>query len=165
MSAVDCVSGCLTEGGTSAGLPCEGPAAGPPLADETSSRAHKGRVCGICGRCVQQSCVGAVQPAGATEPYRHSRFHPVPTRPVFSPRHDCLSDTEANVAPYGAALSLGTIDSCKAPPVEEIPAPAPEKEEGWRAKNPPQSGDGGSGSTLSPPVELKLGPIARNQSD
>lgn len=164
-SGVDCVGGCLTEGGMSAGLPSESPTPAPPSADASSCRPQKGRGRRLCGRCGQACCGGSVQPVGATEPYSHPRFHPVPTRPVFSPRHDCLSGTEADGAPYGAASGLGPFESPAGRSVEEIPVPVPEKEEGWRAKNPPRSGDSGSSSTSSPSVELKLGPIARNQSD
>jgi len=164
-AGVDCVVGCLPEGKVSACHACASPTPAPPSAVASSCRPQKGRGRRLCGRCGQASCGGPVQPVGATEPYRHPRFHPVPTRPVFSPREDCLPGTEANVVPHGGVVSLGTVDGRKAPPVEGIPAPMPEEGEGWRAKHPPQSGDSGSSSTSSPSVDLKLGPIGRNQSD
>ena len=49
--------------------------------------------------------------------------------------------------------------------MERILAPLPENEEGWRAKNPPPSGDGRSSSTLSPPVELKPGRVVQDQPE
>jgi len=166
VSGGDCLGGWVSEEEVSGCEASGSPTPAPVPADAISCCPQEGKQgCRLCSRCGQALCGGPVQPAGATDPYIHPRFHPVPTRPVFSRREDCLPGTEANAGLQEGGVSVSTGDSGRAPSVEEIPAPVPENAGGWRAKDPPQNGDGGSNSSSSPSVELKLGPIARNQSN
>jgi len=168
VSGVDCVGGCVSEvevsGCEACGSPTPAPAPAP--ADASSCCPQDGKEGSrFCSRCGQALCGGPVQPAAATDPYVHPRFHPVPTRPVFSPREDCLPGTEADVSVQEGAVRVSTGSSRRPPSMEEIPAPVPEKTGGWRAKNPPQEGGRDSSSSSSPSVELKLGPVARNRAN
>ena len=146
MSAVDCVGGCLPEGEMSAGFPCGSPAAAPPSADETSSRPHKGKGCGICRGCGQPTYAGSVQPANATESYLHPRFHPVPTGPVFLPRRESYAAIKENAHPHRSGTSAPLP-----PEIQVVPTPDLGPDEGWKAKRPAQGGAGapGSGSSTS----------------
>ena len=123
--------GCLADGAPM------GPAAGP----------------GHCSRCGRLLGGGAAQPDGEAGCQAHSRFHPVPTRPVFqapvehySPIARPEGEQESGAAD---ANRVQTGPSGAPPPVELIPAPMPDSGKGWNAKPSPHQG-GASGATVPP---------------
>jgi len=56
--------------------------------------------CGRAGRCER----GGGQASNGDE-YHHSRFHPIPTRPVFDPREPPYLAMDAQMAPHGSLES------------------------------------------------------------
>jgi hypothetical protein len=154
----DCATDCPQTGEASAGLTTGGPPAARPSPGETSCRTRRCRTCG------QLTCAGPVQPNGAKEEYLHSRFHPVPTRPVFSTRETHSAHARSPELSQGK----GGIDASGGPRAlapEPVPTPSPEAHGGWKAKRPRAGVGAESGLTSSPPVDLKLGGFAERPSE
>ena len=147
-SVSECATGCVPvgEGGADgefgSGGGCEGPTVAAPPADDLSGPVCRGGVCRRCRACRGLLGAGPVQPAVALS-YRHSRFHPVPTRPVFlaRPEDDAPAKTDLDALwERGLDVECLAPDPAPLPPkVEVIPTPEPDPYANWKAK--PAKGD------------------------
>lgn len=166
-TAIECSPACLMEGEMSAGYPCEPPTAAQPDADRTS---HSAPQSGSGGRIFQRRgrsrVADSVQPAIAAAPHEHSRFHPVPTRPVFLPRPDRYAaagnDAHRQGTDAGDSGCPWNRSAPMPPELELIPVPEPDIDEGWKARDADQdaSRSGAYGRVLLPSVDLRLRGIA-----
>lgn len=114
-----------------------GPAAGP----------------GRCWQCGRLLGCGAGEAEGEAGDQAHSRFHPVPTRPVFqAPVEHYSPIAKPEGEPESGADDANRVQpgaSGTPPPVKLIPAPAPDTEGGWNTRPSPDDG-GASGATAAP---------------
>lgn len=142
------------------------PTLAQPAASDTACGTCRGAICRLCrGRG------GAVptQPTIAEGYDGRSRFHPVPTRPVFLPRTDqnaaIPDETEWAEPDPSEAVPPETEPAPLPRPVEVIPAPEPETQAKWQAK---QSGEDGEQSeesswVFSPSASSRPAKTARAQ--
>jgi len=128
--------GRLTQGEMSAWYPCEPHTAAQSDVDHTSaSAAESGSACSFFQRRGRLGVTDYVQPAAALTSRAHSRFHPVPTRPVFLPRPDPFQAAGNDAHWQGADTSDSSCphdNPAPMPPeLEVIPLPEPKIDEGW----------------------------------
>ena len=129
------------------------------------------RVCGMCGRLRRP-----VEPAVEVGYQNHPRFHPVPTRPAFSPRLDQLpvplrdvipNDFSApELPPEGGSPQIQVIPP--APPPEQIPTPEGEAEdEGRMTRAPKRPGTTSHPASwiFNPPTPPEPDPTAEAQAN
>ena len=127
-------AGCEIPSGCTSGTPM----VAPPGPDDLSRPKSKHEACPICRGLGHGPFGGSLQPAAAM-PYRHSRFHPVPTRPVFRPQPEQYVSIEdaPDSGEMGPAQPVGPQRRPAPVPseFELIPTPAPRRGAGWEAKD------------------------------
>ena len=141
---------CLGPGG--------GPGGGPEGCDATPCEA---RGCGpkACKLRPQGGCADAAQGDACVDYGNHPRFHPVPTKPVFSPRGPGLSGVPTS-PPGNYCPVPGRFHGATIPEPEVIPAPKPKPSQGAAPAKPkatapkPRTVPADSGTKPSEPKRL-----------
>ncbi|MFH1264953.1 MAG: hypothetical protein ABIK89_04455, partial [Planctomycetota bacterium] len=160
-AALDCSAGCLEDGRDALGL---------PMAPEVDAGACLGGRCktgALCRHCSHRGAGGP--PPSAVAETGHSRFHPVPTRPVFLPPTDLYAyaaveaETDRSKSDQTPTPRQQDEPAPLPPAMEVIPAPAPNPTNGWKPKDgsPEGTRSTGANATSFPPMELKVGKILR----
>ncbi|MFH1264529.1 MAG: hypothetical protein ABIK89_02295, partial [Planctomycetota bacterium] len=154
-----CSAGCLEDGADALGL---------PMVPEVDAGACLGGRCKtgvLCRHCSNRGAGGP--PPSAVAETGHSRFHPVPTRPVFLPLTDRYAAVEAETDRSKSDQTPPPRQQDEPAPLppamEVIPTPAPNPTNGWKPKggSPEDTRSTGANATSFPPMELKVGKILR----